>query len=406
MEGAHRCLEGVAAVLQAPADPIEGQPYRFGNRYQDRFLAEAGPSTKAMREAGFMVVPMGKGGPGIGAGGNPAASTDDKRRARELNAEWDTVRIGAKPRQRLDRPIFPDGSVGHAYHRVMKLREAERLQRRIVWTSEQKSRDDWLRAWKWIGPKFGDCDLRTIQPEHFLRIDPITGKTTGLLPDVEAAVSISGAASCSQSLAQSVEAHGRDEAQQPTEALLRPRFRSRQSGDQQRARSAAGLMAAPRGSAPGAAGTAHGLLPAGHLHRGWPGLDVLADRCPKLNTLSGSAGRARSVVRARPLRRAATLSPWSLVIPKGHVQKLGADIAPNAPIFRNRSGATYSKDTLGDDFRAVRETFDKTDMRQLADMRRSGAIEGDAGGGSIADQSTGWPTASTPTSGCARPTTR
>jgi hypothetical protein len=32
------------------------------------------------------------------------------------------------------------------------------------------------------------------------------------------------------------------------------------------------------------------------------------------------------------------------------------------------------------------ETFDKGDRRQLADMRRSGAIEGDVGGGSVADQ--------------------
>jgi hypothetical protein len=43
--------------------------------------------------------------------------------------------------------------------------------------------------------------------------------------------------------------------------------------------------------------------------------------------------------------------------------------------------------TLGDDFRDVRETLVKPDKRQLADMRRSGAIEGDAGGGSETDQS-------------------
>ena len=34
--------------------------------------------------------------------------------------------------------------------------------------------------------------------------------------------------------------------------------------------------------------------------------------------------------------------------------------------------------TLGDDFRDVREALVKPDKRQLADMRRSGAIEGDA----------------------------
>jgi hypothetical protein len=84
---------------------------------------------------------------------------------------------------------------------------------------------------------------------------------------------------------------------------------------------------------------------------------------------------------------AATLTPWSVAILRAYVKKLGVEITPSAPIFRNRSGAPYSKDTLGDDFRAVRETFDPGDRRQLADMRRSGAIEGDAGGGSEADQS-------------------
>jgi hypothetical protein len=84
---------------------------------------------------------------------------------------------------------------------------------------------------------------------------------------------------------------------------------------------------------------------------------------------------------------AATLSQWSLAILTAYVKKLGVEVAPHAPIFRNRSGAAYSKDTLGDDFRDVRAIADPTDKRQLADMRRSGAIEGDAGGGSEADQS-------------------
>ena len=71
----------------------------------------------------------------------------------------------------------------------------------------------------------------------------------------------------------------------------------------------------------------------------------------------------------------------------GYVAKLGTEIAPNAPIFRNRSGRAYSKDTLGNDFRDIRGAVDKHDRRQLADMRRSGAVEGDAGGGSAVDQS-------------------
>jgi hypothetical protein len=58
---------------------------------------------------------------------------------------------------------------------------------------------------------------------------------------------------------------------------------------------------------------------------------------------------------------AATLSPWSPAILTAYVKKLGADVVPDAPIFRNRSGAPYSKDTPGDDFRAVHEAFSKDD---------------------------------------------
>ena len=53
-----------------------------------------------------------------------------------------------------------------------------------------------------------------------------------------------------------------------------------------------------------------------------------------------------------------------------------------APVFRNRSGAPYyySKDTLGDDFREIRElVFGPIEKRQIADFRRSGSVEALAG---------------------------
>ena len=50
------------------------------------------------------------------------------------------------------------------------------------------------------------------------------------------------------------------------------------------------------------------------------------------------------------------------------------------PLFRIRSGRPYSKDTLGDDFKAVRElVFGKGETRQLADFRPSGTVEALAG---------------------------
>lgn len=66
-----------------------------------------------------------------------------------------------------------------------------------------------------------------------------------------------------------------------------------------------------------------------------------------------------------------------------YLEKLGVEPHGEAYIFRNRRGAPYSKDTLGDDFRAVRiAAFGERDKRTLADFRRFGAIEAIAGGAS------------------------
>ena len=68
-----------------------------------------------------------------------------------------------------------------------------------------------------------------------------------------------------------------------------------------------------------------------------------------------------------------------------------------SPLFRNRSRAAYSKDTLGDDFRAVRARIFPGDTRMLMDARRSGATEALAGGASAEQIGSKWPIPSPPT---------
>ena len=132
-------------------------------------------------------------------------------------------------------------------------------------------------------------------------------------------------------------------------------------------------------------------------------------RCSRPDTLSG-AQRCRwalvCIGQGKTGRAAAaTLSPWSEAILRAYVAKLGADIAPNAPIFGNRSGRSYSKDTLGDDFRDVHATVDKADTRQLADMRSLARLRARLAAVRRPISPTRWRTASTPTSVCARSTT-
>jgi hypothetical protein len=123
---------------------------------------------------------------------------------------------------------------------------------------------------------------------------------------------------------------------------------------------------------------------------------------------------------------AATLTRWSQAVLAAYLQKFGAELLDTATLFWtrggrpvSRDGATgrwggdhgggrhiqarpYTKSSLNQDFRAVRElAFGKDEKRQLQDMRRSGAVEGDVGGGSVEDQSnqTRWPTPSATATG-------
>ena len=91
-----------------------------------------------------------------------------KQEAIRLNAEWDRYRFGK--RTLADVMIYPPGSLGHAYNRALALREAERKAKGVVWTRQQKARDDWPRAWRWIGPAFGDYDPRAVVSEDLLAL--------------------------------------------------------------------------------------------------------------------------------------------------------------------------------------------------------------------------------------------
>src|SRR5262249_18140194 len=76
------------------------------------------------------------------------------------------------------------------------------------------------------------------------------------------------------------------------------------------------------------------------------------------------------------------LSMRSLKVLEAYLKRLGVELHGDAYIFRNRSGAPYSSDTLGDDFRDVRAAeFGPLDRRTIGhDFRRTGAVEAIAGG--------------------------
>jgi hypothetical protein len=77
-----------------------------------------------------------------------------------------------------------------------------------------------------------------------------------------------------------------------------------------------------------------------------------------------------------------TVSPRTELLVSTYLAGLQIDLHPDAILFRTRSGAAYSRETLGHDFAVARTLVVPGDGRRLMDMRRSGVVEavaGDAG---------------------------
>jgi len=91
-----------------------------------------------------------------------------------------------------------------------------------------------------------------------------------------------------------------------------------------------------------------------------------------------------------------------------YLEELSFTVPKDKPLTRNRSGHVYSKDTLGDDYRAVRELVFPGDKRRL--LRRTGNVEAMVGSADRRTPPRSWPTRwrsptkfSTPTRPCSSP---
>lgn len=355
--------------------------------------------TKAMRKKGFGTLNLGAGGPHLDSEGRPAASAEDKTKAIAMNRDWDALRLGLPTQRPEGAPArYPAGSVGDGYYRAMALRRAARVQAGVTWTKEQVKADSWPRAWRFLEPEFADCDPKTIEPEHFISIDEKTGEVTGLIPRIEKEVSVTERhlvikiwrALWNRMVAMKYCEAGAD----PSKAFVNaaPEGRTEtwarrevlklvQIAWRHEMRGLAALMAVVWDSM----------------------LSPVDGRGLSLEQLcADSQGVWFAVDRAKTNRpAAATLTPWAQAILREYIRGFGAEFMVNVPIFRTtatktvpgrggrpRPSVPYTKDRLVKDFDKVRElAFGADETRKLSDMRRSGAVEGDAGGGSVTDQS-------------------
>jgi len=323
--------------------------------------------TPRMKDCGFADHPLG------------ADEVKAKQRAIELNAEWDKARRSEVGSPRI--MIYPRGSLGEAYNRALKMREAERQAKGIVWTNEQHSRDDWPRAWKWIGPVFGDLDPNRVRAEDLLalaqkvaqrisdserfRIIKVWRALWARLPALKYQVDPNADPSF---LFSNTAPQPRQNVWQYHEVLKLVQRAWREGY--------------------------HGL--AAIMAVAWDSMlsPVDARKLTPGHHRADEFGSWFSLDRTKTGRPAAgTLTQWSEAILVAYVRHRGVELLRSTPLFwsrdvssgpkggRPRVGKPYSKDRLGKEFRHIRElVFGLDEKRQIQDMRRSGADEAIVGG--------------------------
>lgn len=313
-----------------------------------------------MRALGFYNVPCGRDGP------------EARAIAEQWNARWQAVRRGLapspakanadnlSPERSEELTVYPARSLGEAFRRYRRTDE---------WASKKpRTREDWWRCWRRIKPVFSDCDPRTVSLEDI----------SAWRKMIEEAVSLREAHRCLKIW----------RAMWKVSAALGYCVRDADPSLGVRNRGAPGRSATwsegevvrlfKRAWRDGYHGLA-GLIAVAWSSQLSPG-DVRSLRASQLARDGGGAmfftERGKTGV---PVGGA--LSDRALAALQAYIAGLGVDLHGEAYIFRNRSGAPYSSDTLGDDFRDIRHAlFGEREGRTLADFRRSGAVEAIAGG--------------------------
>lgn len=319
-------------------------------------------ATPKMVEAGFQSISCGHDGPEAWA------------IAREWEERWQAHRKGIEPDAVLCRR-YPIDSVGDAF---------ERYRRTASWRDRApRTREDWERGWGYIDSVFGDQPTAAVTFElldqwyhallrkHGIDVAYRAMKTWRSLYTVMAGMRLCPA------------------GQDPSRAVRRKTPKGR--------------------TATWKEGEAVRMVK-GAIRRGYHGLACIIaiawdTSFSPVDVRTLTPGQAMQtaeewgflIERTKSGESAfGTLSPRTQRLVQAYVASLGVTLLDDAPIFRSRgftpaskggrprAGVPYTRNTLNDDFSDLRKfVFGPKEKRWLMDMRRSGAVEANAGGASV-----------------------
>ena len=316
--------------------------------------------TPAMKKMGFQNVSCGHDGPEAWA----IAQVWEER--------YQKARKGVEP---APGKIYPSGSVGDGFARFRLSHEWKK--------KPPRTREDWERGWKYIEPVFGDADPRTATFELLDRWYARLLKTKGpgeagramkiwrALYKVLASMKFCAPGADPSLAIRRETVPGRDETWREGEVVRM-------------------VKQAIRGGYGGLA-----CIIAVAWDTGFAPVDA--------RTLTPGQARGNGKDMAFQIERTKTSEAAFGIVTRrtqrlieSYVASLPFDLLDDAPMFwtrgfqptgkggRPRAPAPYTKDSLVDDFADIRRmTFGKGEKRQLRDMRRTGAVEANAGGASV-----------------------
>lgn len=318
--------------------------------------------TPKMIEAGFQCVACGPDGPEAWA------------IAKEWEDRWQAHRRGIEPAAVVARR-YPIDSIGDAF---------QRYRRTESWKArEPRTREDWERGWRYIDPVFGDQPPRAVTFEllddwyhallrkHGVDIAYRAMKTWRSLYTVMAGMKLCPA------------------GQDPSRAIRR-RSQKRRTETWSAGEVVRMVKAAWRAGYRGLA-----CIVAVAWDTSFSPVDVRT--LTPAQAMQTGEDWGFLITRAKSGEAAfGTLSRRTQRLVLAYVDGLGVTLLDDAPIFRTRgftpgpkggrprAGVPYTKDSLVDDFADLRRlVFGAEEKRRLMDLRRSGAVEANAGGGSV-----------------------